>query len=126
MIAAFEHFNIDVAICDDVLQSLGDTLRAGIKTVTLCCTSCGAWYVDTGAAAIHVSREQTYHHCGAEFCSMFPVLSHLLSLLKPQLHGTHLRFLLPSLPDMSTAFDGMDHLALNSGITMSPAAFSFL
>ena len=55
--AAFECFNIDIAIRDDVLQSLGDTFCAGSKPVALCCTSYGAWHVDTGAAAIHASHE---------------------------------------------------------------------
>ena len=124
--AAFKHFNIDVAIRDDVLQSLGDALHAGIKPVALRCTSCGAWHVDTSAAAIHVTCEQACCCCGATFRSTFPVVSHPLSLLQPQLHGTHLRFLLSSLLDMSAAFDGMDHLALNSGITALTSALSFL
>ena len=124
--AAFDHFRIDAAIRDDALQSLGDTLRAGIKPVALRCTSCGAWHVDTGAAAIQVTRERTCSSCGATFRSTFPVVSHPLSLLQPQLHGTHLRFLLSSLPDVSAAFDGMDHLALDSGITTLASALSFL
>ena len=57
VIAAFEHINIDIAIHDDVLQSLGNTLRAGIKPVALRCTSYGAWHMNTGAASIPISRE---------------------------------------------------------------------
>ena len=70
--AAFELFNIDVAIRDNVLQSLGDTLSAGIKLVALYCARCGAWHMDTGAAAIHVTHELIYHCCGAMFRSTFP------------------------------------------------------
>ena len=37
---------------DDLLQLLGDTLRAGLKPVALRCPACSAWQLDIGAAAI--------------------------------------------------------------------------
>ena len=79
--AALTRFNIAPEVWDDVLQSLGDTLWAGIKPVALRCTTCGAWHVDVGAAAVHVSRERTCGTCGNTFRCAYPVVSHPLSLL---------------------------------------------
>ena len=47
-------------------------------------------------------------------------------MLRPSLNGTALTFLSASLPHVSAAFEGMDHLAEDSGITTRTDALHFL
>ena len=90
--AALQRFNVLPDVWEDVVQSLGDSLRAGVSPVALRCTTCGAWHVDSGPAAVHPSRVRTCPACGTVFYSAYPVVSHPLSLLQPKLQGTHLQF----------------------------------
>lgn len=91
--AAFDRFQIPTPAREDVLQSLGDCLRAGMRPVALKCTLCMAWHVDVGAAAVQPSRVRMCATCGGIFRSAFPLVAHPLSLLQPVLRGTQLTFL---------------------------------
>ena len=71
-------------------------------------------------------RTHTCAHCTAAFTSSIPAVSHPLSLLCPTLTGTRLTFQSSSLPDVSAAFEGMDHLAEESDLLDKVAARAYL
>ena len=111
---------------EELLQALGDTLRAGLKPVALRCPACGAWQLDIGAAAIQPTCSRDCPHCAHSFRTSFLTVSNPFSLLCPVLRGTHLTFLAGSVPTVAASFEGMDHLAEESDILNLVQARQFL
>ena len=101
-------------------------MRAGLRPVGLKCTLCGPWQIDVGHLAVTPTCERTCPACNGTFHSAIPVVAYPLSLLQPELSGTHLTFLSALLAHVSTAFKGMDHLTEDSGLTNIAAATKFL
>ena len=79
-----------------------------------------------GHLVVTSTRESICHVCNGTFHSAIPVVAHPLSLLQPVLNGTQLTFLMALLPHVSATFEGMDHLAEDSGLTTLATATEFL
>ena len=124
--AACVYFGYPESALDNVVQALGNCLRAGHVPLALRCPNCATWHVDTGYYAATPHRTHVCHHCGCHFSSPTPCIGHPFSTLGPTLTDQTLTFGFHTLPTVSAAFDGMDHLAEESDITSVAEASAYL